>query len=354
MIPLAFHGHNKPVTALRFNDDGDLLFTGSKDGSVCVYRTDDGERIGTYKGHRSILDIGLNHASTLMLTAGMDFKTNLWEVETGKCLDTIEAESIVRCAAFAHDDSMFFTVNDPMREMKSSLRFYNLPGVLHHGQSSPAKYNPFSVYSTSEKIMSAVWGPTNDHVFFGSDDGSVCQFDVETQQEVRSGIPHNKEVRRVNFDKTYHTLITASADKTACLLDMRTLNTIQTYTADMPVNDASISPIGDHVLLAGGTEAVDVTTTGGSDKFGARFYHKVYGDFLGQIYCHFGTIHRVAFLPNGKGFATGAEDGFAKLHMFEPSYFKSPGAQPSWTPEEDDESEEEINIDDDDEGNQAD
>jgi translation initiation factor 3 subunit I len=350
MIPLAFHGHNKAVTAIRFNDDGDLLFTGGKDGKVCVYRTDDGERIGTYHGHKSILDIGLNHSCTLMATAGMDFKTNLWDVESGKLLDTIDAPAIVRCAAFAHDDSMLFTITDGFRqELKPTLNFYNLPATIHHGQSSSAKYNPCAHYSTPEKIMYAVWGPTNQHVYFGLDDGTVGILDVETQQEVRSFQAHTKEVRRVNFDQKYHTLITAGADKRACLLDMRNLNEIVTYTADMPVNDASISPLGDHVLLAGGTEAVDVTTTGGSDKFGARFYHKVYGDFLGQIYCHFGTIHRVAFHPSGKGFASGAEDGFAKLHMFEPSYFKSPGAQPAWVPQEsesEDDEEDEVNEDD--------
>uniref|UniRef100_A0A7S1W5I7 Serine-threonine kinase receptor-associated protein n=1 Tax=Neobodo designis TaxID=312471 RepID=A0A7S1W5I7_NEODS len=339
MIPLAFHGHNKPVMACRFNDDGDLLFTASKDGAINVYRTEDGERMGTYKGHRSILDLGINHSSTLMLSAGMDFKTNLWEVETGKLIDTIDAESIVRCVGFAHDDSVFFTVTDGMREVKPSISFYNLPGCVHHGERSSAKYNPCALFSTPEKIMYAAWGPTNDHLYFGSDDGSVSILDVETQQEICNKMPHSKEVRRLNFDANYMTLATASADKSACLLDMRTLNTVQTYKADMPINDCSISPLGDHVLLAGGTEAQDVTTTGGGDKFGVRFYHKVYGDYLGQIFCHFGTIHRVAFHPSGKGFATGAEDGFAKLHMFEPSYFKSTGAQPVWQPPEEEEEE---------------
>merc|ERR1712146_79175 len=83
-------------------------------------------------------------------------------------------------------------------------------------------------------------------------------------EEIRNVMPHTKEVRRLNLDAQYHTLTTASADKTACLLDMRNLNVVQTYKADIPINDAHVSPIGDHVLLAGGTEAVDVTTTGGS------------------------------------------------------------------------------------------
>ena len=353
MIPLAFHGHNKPVTALRFNDEGDLLFTGSKDGTVCGYRTDGGERIGTYSGHKAILDIGVNHASTLMASAGMDFKTCIWEVETGKLLDTIDNGAIVRCTGFLHDDSKLFTVVDGIRGSYSSLSFYNIMPQLHHGQSAPGKYNPTIKWESPEKIMYAALGPTNDHMYLAFETGELCVLDIETQQEVCSSAPHREEVRRLQFDRTYHTIASASKDKTACLLDMRNLRTIQTYKSNVPVNDCAISPRADHVLLAGGTEAVDVTTTGGSDKFGVRFHHKVYGELLGEVFCHFGTMHRVLFHPSGKGFATGAEDGFAKLHMFENSYFRSPGADPIWIPAaerdepEDDEEEEEDDYDDD-------
>lgn len=338
MIPLAFHGHNKPVTCIQFNPDGDLLFTGGKDGLVNVWRTDDGERIGTYKGHRAVLDLCCNRTTTLLATAGMDFKTMLWRVETGEELATIEQDAIVRAVSFSHDDRLLFSVVDGMREMKPSIRLYNMPEWLG-AETRSNKFNACVHYETPEKILYATWGPTNDHIYYGSEDGSVAILDVETQSELTYGMPHNGEVRKIHFDPTYRTIVSASKDKTAKLLDSRTLKTIATYTTDMPVNDADVSPIADHVVLAGGTDAVDVTTTNDpSGKFNARFYHKVHEDMLGQVHCHFGTIHRVAFHPSGKGFATGAEDGFAKIHMFDPSYYRSPGSIPAWharTEEED-------------------
>lgn len=351
MIPIVFHGHNKPVTALKFNDDGDLLFTGGKDGIVNVWRTDNNDRVGTYKGHRAVSDLDVNHACTLLVTGGMDFYTKIWQVETGKTLVDLELGGICRSVGFSHDDSTLFVVSDKsaIDKTPSSLKLFNLPAHLHDGKTSTTKYNACLTWPSEEKIMYAMWGPTNDQIFAGLEDGTVVAIDVRTGQEVMSNPnAHKEEVRRVRMDPLYYTITTASKDKSACLLDHRTLSVINRYVAEMPVNDACVSPKGDHVLLAGGVEAVDVTTTGESG-FGARFYHKVYSDFLGQVQCHFGTIHRVSFTPNGKGFATGAEDGFAKLMTFDENHYRGAGGEALWTPPadpaDDDEGEDDLEDD---------
>jgi translation initiation factor 3 subunit I len=40
-------GHERPLTVVKFNSDGDLLFTAAKDSHPTVWRSDTGERIGT-------------------------------------------------------------------------------------------------------------------------------------------------------------------------------------------------------------------------------------------------------------------------------------------------------------------
>ncbi|CAI6006721.1 unnamed protein product [Closterium sp. NIES-65] len=44
-------GHERPLTFLKYNRDGDLLFSCAKDHQPTVWYTDNGERVGTYKGH---------------------------------------------------------------------------------------------------------------------------------------------------------------------------------------------------------------------------------------------------------------------------------------------------------------
>jgi translation initiation factor 3 subunit I len=352
MKSFAFHGHTKPVTSIQFSDEGDLLFSASKDGSCAVWNVATGARLGTYAGHKSIMGLNVNHATSLLCTAGSDFMVKLWRVQDGECLGTIDPGVPTRSPGFSHDDSMLMVVTDAKMGKKAGLHLFNVPRDLGYAPVK-SEWKPFTSFTQPEGICHATWGPTNDTIYFCSEDGSVSIYDVEKQQEIRNVIPHNEEVRRIRFDPKYYTLITASKDKSAKLLDSRALKTIATYTSDMPINDAQISPIADQIMLGGGTEAVDVTTTAGGSQFPVRFYHKVHETLLGSHFCHFGTINTVAFHPSGKMFASGAVDGFVKLHMPQDSYMQSPGMDLVWTePTEEevaaaDEEEEEDFIDDD-------
>jgi translation initiation factor 3 subunit I len=44
-------GHERPLTFLKYNKDGDLLFSCAKDHNPTVWFADNGERLGTYRGH---------------------------------------------------------------------------------------------------------------------------------------------------------------------------------------------------------------------------------------------------------------------------------------------------------------
>ena len=48
MRPILLKGHDGPLTCVRYNKDGDLLFTTCRRGRINLWYSDDGERIGTY------------------------------------------------------------------------------------------------------------------------------------------------------------------------------------------------------------------------------------------------------------------------------------------------------------------
>ena len=52
MKPTLLQGHERSLTQIKYNRDGDLLFSTSKDKSVSVWFIDNGERLGTYEGHQ--------------------------------------------------------------------------------------------------------------------------------------------------------------------------------------------------------------------------------------------------------------------------------------------------------------
>ena len=326
MKAFAFHGHTKPVTSIQFSDEGDLLFSASKDGSCAVWSVASGQRMGTFDGHSAIQGLHVNHSSSILCTAGADFKTILWDVNDGHKLVQWENMSPARSPEFSHDDRFLLQVTDKKMGQQATIHVYDCPAKL--GQQETKTIPSRFAFTQSEPIMCAKWGPTNDTIYFCSDDGTVCIMDVETQKEIRTAFPHSDEVRRLRFDSKYMTLTTASKDKTAKLLDAKNLKVISTYEYESPVNDAPLSPHSDHVLVAGGVEAVDVTTTAGDSKFAVRFYHSIHQTLLGQHFCHFGTINTVVWHPKGHMFASGAHDGFVKLHMLPDSYVNSPGYKP--------------------------
>lgn len=44
-------GHERSLTQIKFNTEGDLLFSCSKDHVINVWFSHNGERLGTYDGH---------------------------------------------------------------------------------------------------------------------------------------------------------------------------------------------------------------------------------------------------------------------------------------------------------------
>lgn len=97
---------------------------------------------------------------------------------------------------------------------------------------------------------------------------------------------------------------------------------LKTYVTDRPVNSAAISPLFDHVIIGGGQEAMEVTTTSAeSGKFETRFFHLIFEEEFARLPGHFGPIQSLAFHPDGRSYASGAEDGYVRIQSFDESYF---------------------------------
>lgn len=73
MRPLSLKGHDRALTRVRFNREGDLLFSAGKNKAPCVWYTENGERIGTYEGHNGVVwDLDMSWDTKRMVTASGD------------------------------------------------------------------------------------------------------------------------------------------------------------------------------------------------------------------------------------------------------------------------------------------
>ena len=127
----------------------------------------------------------------------------------------------------------------------------------------------------------------------------------------------------IQYGKEREYFITASKDHSSVMYHAESLAVFKKFATDRPCNAAAISPIKPHIILGGGQDAMNVTTTSARQgKFEVRFYHTAFEDEIGRVKGHFGPINTLDFHPSGTGYASGGEDGYIRLHWFDPDYFK--------------------------------
>jgi len=353
MRPYLLQGHERPITTVQFNYDGDLLFTASKDLVPSVWRTLNGERLGTFTGHKgAIWDLDCDRFTNRLLTASADATCKLWRVQTGECIQSFEHHGPVRGVAWADGSNMFATISDPFVEHNAKIMVFEVPS---YNKNNPT--NDGDDFNDGEPILeidlpkvggttrvnptTVHWTYCNEFLLISFDNGEIRLYDPTNGDVVNEIIGHEKKINqlRLNRDKTL--FITSSADFTSKLYDIVDLKCLKTYKTDRPVNDAVISEHKDHILLGGGQEAMSVTTTSGKvGKFLTRFFHLVYEEEFGCVKGHFGPINALDINPNGRSYASGAEDGYVRLHFFDKSYLDMKDPVPEASETEGEEKEE--------------
>lgn len=173
------------------------------------------------------------------------------------------------------------------------------------------------------KITSMLWGALDETVITGHENGSIRIWDLRAAKELNSVNDHTSVINDMQMSHDGTMFVSASKDATAKLFDSESLMCLKTYKTERPVNSAAISPILEHVVLGGGQEAMEVTTTSTkAGKFDSRFFHLVYEEEFARVKGHFGPINSLAFHPDGKSYATGGEDGFVRVQEFDSSYYE--------------------------------
>lgn len=315
-------GHERPLTFLKYNRDGDLLFSCAKDHTPTVWYGHNGERLGTYRGHNgAVWCCDVSRDSTRLITSSADQTAKLWNVETGTQLFSFNFESPARAVDLAIGDKLVVITTDPFMELPSAIHIKRIEKDL----SKQTADSVLTITGIKGRINRAVWGPLNSTIISGGEDSVVRIWDSETGKLLRESdkeTGHQKPITSLCKSADGSHFLTGSLDKSARLWDIRTLTLIKTYVTERPVNAVAISPLLDHVVIGGGQEASHVTTTDRrAGKFEAKFFHKILEEEIGGVKGHFGPINALAFNPDGRSFASGGEDGYVRLHHFDPDYF---------------------------------
>lgn len=320
MKPLMLNGHSRALTQIKFNTEGDLLFSASKDATPCVWFSHNGERLGTYDGHNgTVWSVDPSWNTEMLLTGSADNTCKIWNVETGVCKATFDTASAVRSVNWSYSGRQFMYSTDKAMKKNSEIYLYDWRAVEQEGSAA----KPYlTIPSLASKVSSALWGPADETVITGHENGTINIWCARTGENVGHHEVHKGLINDMQYSKDQSYFITASKDCVSKTLDTSTMEVLKQFKTERPVNSASISPLRDHVVLGGGQDAMSVTTSSAKvGKFDARFYHLIFEEEIGRVKGHFGPINTVAFQPDGQGFASGGEDGYIRIHHFDPSYF---------------------------------
>ncbi|KAF2069870.1 hypothetical protein CYY_008810 [Polysphondylium violaceum] len=338
MRPISLCLHEKPITQLLFNREGDLLFVAAKDKLVSLWYTSTGERIGSYTCGGAVYAMGVSQNSQYLITASADAKVKVWDVQTGICLHTENFEVSCRSIEYNQGESQILVVTDQVMGCKALIH------VLDFDQATGKLSTNFTFESPNCKITHATWGPLNQYIFSSGEDGAIRIYDVEKKSLHHTFVENTKKVNRIEWTKHRIMFLTCSNDGTAKLYNTKTLENIKTFETGRPVNAAGVSPIKPHIILGGGQSAGSVTTSKvDASQFKVRFYHIVYGDELGSLNGHIGPVYSICFTPDGKTFATGGEEGLVQINHLDDSYFQF-DQDLVYTPKQQLETNNEINL----------
>jgi translation initiation factor 3 subunit I len=336
MIPILLQAHTRSLTKIVYNKAGDLIFSASKDSVPNVWWSHNGERMGSFHGHEGVVwSMAVTEDSNRLITGSGDNTARVWAVNGGKELGKIETATAVRAVALSQGDKYLAILTDATMGRPAMILVYELEGL------KPVRAINCGLDGKTKPTVIA-WADCNEFVLTGHQDGAVCHWDWKSAPvftdaldvavvpdsgsgnnalPLKKAMPHSDIIRdlQMSGDRSY--FITAGRDNTAKLIDTATLNVLKTYKTERPVNSAAISPLRNEVVIAGGQEALHVTTTSSrAGQFEARFFHQIYENELGRVRGHFGPINALAYHPSGKGYASGAEDGYVRVHHFDPDY----------------------------------
>jgi len=322
MRPIALKGHERSITSLKYNREGDLLFSSAKSTAVVVWYSDNGERLGTYDGHTgAVWSVDVDHKTEKLLTASADQSVRQWDVETGRELNIYRHKVSVRLVGLARGERNFFTVTDAILSNKAAIQLYD-------NTAKPPKGVMEISMKSDAKVTSAMWGPGAQTIYATSEDGTLRIYDIRNGQELKHLNDHTKPVTQISQSKDGVFFATSSKDGSCRLYETKSLEHLKTYVTGRPINSCSMSPIKEEIIMGGGQDASAVTQTRvDKAQFKVRFFHRIFEEDIGGIGGHFGPINVVLFQPDGQGFASGGEDGYIRLHHFDPEYFTKFGVE---------------------------
>ncbi|PAA51895.1 hypothetical protein BOX15_Mlig002737g1 [Macrostomum lignano] len=236
---------NKDVTSLDWNYDGSRLATGSYDGFARLWATD-GTLVCTLGQHKGpIFALKWNKAGNLILSAGVDKTTIIWDATTGQ----------------AKQQFAFHTAPALDVDWQSNNTFASCSTDQSIQVCRLGREQPIEIFKGHTNEVNAIkWDPQGRLLASCSDDMTLKLWSMDRPHPIHDFKAHQKEIYTIKWSPTGYNsqnpnanlyLASASFDSTVRLWDVEAGACAQVFSNhNEPVYSVAFSPCG-HYLASG-------------------------------------------------------------------------------------------------------
>ncbi|MEI3648503.1 MAG: ribosome assembly protein 4 [Dolichospermum lemmermannii FEM_B0920] len=288
-------GHESEVYSVGFSPDGKQLASGSFDKTIKIWDVTTGKVLNTLPSERyankgdegSVSSVGFSPDGQQLASGSFDKTIKIWDVTTGKVLNTLKGhESWVYSVGFSPDGQQLASGS-----VDKTIKIWD---VTTGKVLNTLKGHEGFVYSVG-------FSPDGKQLASGSEDKTIKIWDVTTGKVLNTLKGHESRVWSVGFSPDGKQLASGSFDNTIKIWDVTTgkvLNTLKGH--EDSVWSVGFSPDGQQLASGSFDNTIkiwDVTT----------------GKVLNTLKGHDSWVYGVGFSPDGQQLASGSFDKTIKI-----------------------------------------
>ncbi|MFS0519401.1 NB-ARC domain-containing protein [Nostoc sp. UIC 10607] len=304
------NGYINWILSVAFSPDGQMLACSSQDQRVRLWDVKTGQCVQTLLGHNNLIssvtfaskslddynagrsiksseDIGQQPESQILATSSDDTTIKLWDVNTGKCFQTLWGhENWVHSISFSPDIQILASGS---RDQTVKLWDWHTGECL------------YTLLGHIGEVKTITFSPCGKFLASGSYDKTIKLWDVSTGTCLQTFSGHSDWVLSVMFTQKADILASASGDQTIKLWDINTGQCLQTLKGHTyRVRTIAFSPDGK--ILASG-----------SDDQTVKLWDINTGLVIKILQGHHKAVRSIAFSPNSPVLVSSSEDETMKL-----------------------------------------
>jgi WD40 repeat protein/tRNA A-37 threonylcarbamoyl transferase component Bud32 len=291
--------YTSEIRALAISPDDQILALGLT-GEIGLWNLPSGEKARVFPAHdnRTVQSIAFTRDGQFMFSGGDDSNVRIWDLQSGRSVETITGETWVRCVAVSPDGKYFAaTVGGDFGVDRVSFvgRVWEL-----------ATKREVARLSISGSSRALCFSPDGKHFAVANGDGLVRVWDTRSWRVLGSHSEHAKPspgaalIHGCAFLRDRPLLATGDNGGRIVLWDAvqgRVAGSWQAHSTG--IRAMALSPDG------------RTLATGSYDGTVTLWHTATWRAML--TFDHPGTVYALAFSLNGQVLATGCEDGIARL-----------------------------------------